>query len=476
MVTVQEQFLDLDATQLAQLIKNKTITALAATEHYIDHLKQVNPGLNFLVEERFFAAREEARRCDVHIASGADVTGRLFGVPISLKECFDMVGTKTTGGLLARQDYRPEQDADIVQRLKEEGAIVLGKTNTPALSFCQETDNKLYGRTNNPWDPLRTAGGSSGGEGALIAVGGAAVGIGSDIGGSIRFPAHFNGVVGFKSGDGQVSAAGMYPPFPHPLQARMLGIGAMAKSVRDARLINDIIALTPPASRTLQDFELVIPQQSLTSPLSEQTKQIINNITDKIQPHFATIDDVPPLFAPTATLWQLIMSIDGAQSVKKEAWQGAAKGSVIGEWLKERLFKSSEWHAYLTWALIGANLFKPSPAKLKEMITQVEEGDAVIRQYFAHKIAILPVYHSPALYHGQVYKEIFSPRKTYRRYMPYVAYANVWGLPALTVPVGEEDGLPVAVQIISNVGNEAAIFELGEWLEAQFRGWKRALI
>ncbi|MBO1914857.1 amidase, partial [Microvirga sp. 3-52] len=99
-------------------------------------------------------------------------------------------------------------DAELVKKLKSEGAIILGKTNTPELCFCQETDNKLYGRTNNARDTSRTAGGSSGGEAVMISVGGAAAGLGSDIGGSIRFPCHFNGVIGFKSGNSQVSSVG----------------------------------------------------------------------------------------------------------------------------------------------------------------------------------------------------------------------------------------------------------------------------
>src|SRR5699024_11086350 len=125
--------------------------------------------------------------------------------PISIKESFNVSGMKTTGGIIHRQDIIKSRDAITVQKLKDAGAIVLCKTNTPALCFCQETDNKLYGRTNNPWNIKHTAGGSSGGEAALLSVGGAAVGLGSDIGGSIRFPSHFNGVVGFKSGKNEVS-------------------------------------------------------------------------------------------------------------------------------------------------------------------------------------------------------------------------------------------------------------------------------
>ncbi|MFK4997846.1 amidase family protein [Bacillus sp. N9] len=151
----------------------------------------------------------EAEAADLQVNAG-NAKGKLFGVPISVKESFHVREMKTTSGLLHRKDMVMTEDAAIVQKLKDEGAIILAKTNTPSLCFCQESDNKLYGRTNNPWDVRKTAGGSSGGEAALIAVGGAAAGIGSDIGGSIRFPSHFNGVIGFKSGRNQVDVGGSF--------------------------------------------------------------------------------------------------------------------------------------------------------------------------------------------------------------------------------------------------------------------------
>src|SRR5699024_12345798 len=125
-------------------------------------------------------------------------------------------------------------------------AIIICKTNTTTLSYCQETDNKVYGQTNNPWDVTRSAGGSRGGEGAILASGGAAVGLESDIGRSIRFPSHLNGVVGFKSGMNQIPQTGHFPLATLPLQQRMLGFGTMGKSVLDMELLYKIIARDSP--------------------------------------------------------------------------------------------------------------------------------------------------------------------------------------------------------------------------------------
>ena len=469
--------LDLDATALAEKIERGEITSTQAAAEYISHLEELNPSVNCLVEKRFEEARLEAGKCDDLLRKGKvqetqEAKGRLFGVPISMKEAFDVAGMKTTGGLIHR-NKKLARDAEIVSRLKSEGAIILGKTNTPTLCFCQETDNKLYGRTNNPWDLARTAGGSSGGEGALMAMGGAAVGIGSDIGGSIRFPAHFNGVIGFKSGNSQVSDDGAYPPFTDPLQTRMLGIGAMAKSVRDARLINEIIATDQPAKKNLADFTVTIPDQQLVYPASDRTRQLLGEVKAYIGKNQMTLDEQPPMYRESALFWQLIMSIDGASNVAKEAF-AARPANIYREWVQELFLQNSEWHRNLTWALIGSNMFKPSAAKLDQVRETVQSGDYLVQTYLQDKLLILPVYHSPAPLHGKLYAEIFSVRKTYLKYMPFIAYPNVWGLPSLTIPVGEEDALPVGIQVISALGNEDAIFQLGEQIEQGFRGWKRA--
>ncbi|TCZ77423.1 amidase [Paenibacillus albiflavus] len=467
--------LDLDASTLAGYIRQGTVTSLEATEAYIEHLKRINPSVNCLVEERFELARHEARQCDDELASNQNIKGRLYGVPISMKEAFDVAGMRTTGGLRHRKNLVMDHDAAIVELLRHEGAIILGKSNTPTLCFCQETDNKLYGRTNNPWDLSRTVGGSSGGEAALIAAGGAALGIGSDIGGSIRFPSHFNGIIGFKSGAYQVKDDGAYPPFPHPLQERMLGIGAIAKSVRDARLVNDILALAQPIKRNLSDFSITLPIDQVKYEVSAQTMLLLKDLKLELEEAIQVVDEQPPMYEQSALLWQQIMSIDGASNVVNAA-SGKRLLKPMRHWLQERIAGNSEWHRYLLWALVGARTFKPSKQQMAKLNEQINLGNQLIQEYLQHKLLILPVYHSPALPHGQVYKEIFAISKSFLKYMPFVAYANTWGLPSLVIPIGEENGLPVSIQIISSIGNEDAIFSLGEKIESRFRGWKRAIL
>ncbi|GGN48458.1 amidase [Oceanobacillus indicireducens] len=470
---ISTAILDLDATALAEMLRNGTWTSEEVVTTYINHIKKVNPPINALVEDRFEKAIAEAKQFDETKSMGGRITGKLAGVPISVKEAFHVTNMKTTGCLEHRQDLISRDDAKAITKLRKEGAIILGKTNTPALCYCQETDNKLYGRTNNPWDINRTAGGSSGGEGALLAAGGAAVGIASDIGGSIRFPSHFNGVVGFKPGMHQVTVEGHYPEPTHPLQQRMLGIGPMGKSVRDMELMNRILTGTNPKPVFLNEYKVELLVEQTTYPLAKSTKNIMRGIEDFLIQLIQTKRGVPPLFDESAQLWQEIMSIDGSAAVEREAFSND-RSPLIRSYLKERLTNRTKMHPYLSWAILGSKMFKPSKKRAREINDIILRGDEWLNDYLNNRLLIFPVYHTAAPIHGQVFKEIFSIRKTFLDYMPYIAYANVWGLPSLTLPVGkDENDMPVSIQIISSIGNEAAIFRLGSIIEKKFHGYRR---
>ncbi|NLJ73168.1 MAG: amidase [Syntrophomonadaceae bacterium] len=472
---MDKSLLDLDATELARQISQNEISSLEATETYIAHVEKINPTINCLVEDRFTLAREEAKKADDALKDDTP-KGRLHGVPISMKESFNVAGMKTTGGLPYRKDMVEKKDAEVVARLRKEGAIILGKTNTPVLCYYQETDNKLYGLTRNPWDVSRTVGGSSGGEGAIIAAGGASVGLGGDIGGSIRFPSHFNGVIGFKSGNRQISYDGSFPPFDNDLQIQMLGFGAIAKSVRDTRLVNEIIADTIPANCELSDFTINVLNNSLKYPVNQSTRNAILQVTAHLKKDFKLIDEQPPYYEEAAPLWQVIMSINGAKEAAEIAF-GPNPIKPTQEYLKELRSNSSPLHRYITRVLITANMMKPSPTKLKKTEEFIARGNRMVASYLGNKLLILPVYHTPAPPHGTVMKEVFSPLMTYKKYMPFIAYANTWGLPTLTIPILEDaGGLPISLQIISKIGNEDAIFKLAEILEQEFRGYKRAIL
>ena len=474
---VSNNLLNLDGTELAALIKDRQITCEEITTTLISHIKNVNSILNAVVEERFGEAIKEAKEKDQNIENINFNEKPLYGVPISIKESFHVKGMKTTGGVYHRKDLIMNKDAVVVEKLKKAGAIILCKTNTPALCFCHETENKLYGRTNNAWDKERTAGGSSGGEAALIGVGGSPLGMSSDIGGSIRFPSHFNGVVGFKPGKDQVSSEGHIPADTIPLKTRMSSIGPIGKSVRDVQLVFELISESNKLNKTLfKKMDVEILPNDNGYPLSDETAHLLNNIYQFVSESYHTSLSIPPYFNDSAQLWQEIMSIDGGKEIKELAFN-TDRVNVWNQYLKEKVTGKTKVHTYLSWALIGASLFKPSQKRKKEIEAMIDEGDRILNSYLKNRLLIFPVYHRAALRHGELYKEIFSINKTYLQYMPYTAYANVWGLPSLTIPIGfDEHHLPIAIQIMSKNGNEDSIFDLGKKIEKRFGGYTRSKV
>ncbi len=473
---VKNNLINLDATEIAELIKTKQVTSEEVTSVLIDHIKKVNAALNAVVEERFSEALKEAKEKDQEIDSVNWTRQPLYGVPISIKESLHVKGMKTTGGIVHRKDLIMSKDSDVVRKLKHAGAIILCKTNTPSLCFCHETDNKLYGRTNNAWNTKRTAGGSSGGEAALIGVGGTPVGMSSDIGGSIRFPSHFNGVVGFKPGKFQVSSEGHFPPDNIPLKTRMSGIGPIGKSVRDVQLVYELIRENKDKKSFYEKMQIEILPNDNGFPLSRQSAQFMDSVREFLNDSYQTNLSIPPYFNDSATIWQEIMSIDGGKEIRDLAFN-SDRPNIWKYYMQEKMTKKTPVHLFLSWALLGANMFKPSKKRTKEIEAFIEEGDRALQSYLKNRLLIFPVYHCSALKHGDLFKEIFSIKKTYTEFMPYIAYANVWGLPSLTIPIGfDENNLPIGIQIMSKNENEHAIFKIGKSLESKFGGYIRSTV
>ncbi|HVJ90310.1 MAG TPA: amidase family protein, partial [Labilithrix sp.] len=208
-----ERILSSSATQMVEFIRKRELTSLQIVEAHIDRIRRVNPTINALVRDRFEDARREARLADEKAAGvHPDDLPPLHGIPFTAKDALGAAGMPNTSGLWARRHVLATEDATAVKRLKDAGAILLGVTNISELCMWMESNNRVWGRTNNPYDPRRIAGGSSGGEGAIVGSGGSVLGLGSDVGGSIRMPAFFNGAFGHKPTGGLVPNTGHYPP------------------------------------------------------------------------------------------------------------------------------------------------------------------------------------------------------------------------------------------------------------------------
>src|SRR6266436_1438596 len=229
----------LSALEMAGEIRRRKISPVELLDAHLARIAQLNPRLRAFVQMDEVRAPRDARALEAAAMRG-EFCGPLHGVPISIKSSLDVAGVRCESGTRLREGRIAPRDAVLVSRLREAGAIVLGVTNTPELLMAWETDNLLYGRTNSPWDPARTPGGSSGGEAAAIATGCSAGGVGSDGGGSIRVPAHFSGICGLKPTPGRIPATGHFPTSAGPFA--LLGVvGPMARTVGDLKVLFEVM-------------------------------------------------------------------------------------------------------------------------------------------------------------------------------------------------------------------------------------------
>jgi len=247
---------------MARLIREKQVSACEVMEAHLRQIEAWNPKINAIVTLDAEGALRGAREADAALGRG-DNHGPLHGVPFTIKDVYETAGMRTTSGSRRLAGYIPRQDASVVARLRAAGAILIGKTNTPEFANDNQTDNRQFGRTNNPWDLSRTTGGSSGGAAAAIATGCSPLDIGGDLGGSIRRPAHYCGIYGMKPTDHLVPHTGHIPPPPGVRSWGMLrhlfSAGPLARSVADLRL-----ALTLIAGADGHDPE--VPPVSLSAP------------------------------------------------------------------------------------------------------------------------------------------------------------------------------------------------------------------
>ncbi|HXN52679.1 MAG TPA: amidase [Candidatus Acidoferrum sp.] len=248
--------------EISESVRTKKLSSVEVVEAHLERAEAVQPKVNAFVHLDAEAAQAQARCADDAVQRG-DALGPLLGVPVTLKSCIDVAGWPSPAGSSLRKDYVAEADATLAARLRAAGAILLGNTNTPEFLMAYETDNLISGKTSNPWDLSRSAGGSSGGEAAAIASGCSAGGVGSDGGGSIRVPAHFCGICGLKPTPGRIPATGHFPPGIGAFS--WIGVvGPMARTIADVRALFEVLAGPDPGDalsapvplRTVNDAQL----------------------------------------------------------------------------------------------------------------------------------------------------------------------------------------------------------------------------
>ena len=336
------------ATELAAAIKSGAVSSLELTDLYIDRIERHDGRTNAVVVRDFERGREAARAADAALARG-EAHGALHGLPMTIKEAYNIRGLPTTWGVPELRDNIADDDADYVRRLKGAGAVLIGKTNVPLNLADFQSFNEIYGTTNNPWDLTRTPGGSSGGSSAALAAGFTGLEAGSDIGGSIRNPAHYCGIFGHKPTWGIVSDAGHALP-AQAAPADIAVVGPMARGAEDLALSMDVVAgpgrtdrdgwqlnLPRPARNKLSDFRVAILPNHDRAPVAAEIADRVQLIADRLARLGATVSDsafpdidIDKAFeAYMSLLWGVLAA--GLSEEEKEGLRQARAAGVAGE-------------------------------------------------------------------------------------------------------------------------------------------------
>jgi amidase len=292
------------ATALAQGLRRREIGSRELLEQFIKRVERFNSELNAVVTLDLERARTSADAADAEAKRGAS-RGPLHGLPITVKDTFETAGLRTTGGIKNYSQHLPTNNATAVQRLIDAGAIVFGKTNTPAFAADIQTYNEIFGTTNNPWDRARTPGGSSGGSAVAVATGFTAFELGSDIGGSIRIPVHCCGVYGHKTTYGIIPSFGQLPSPPGSLSKRDISVaGPIARTAEDLDLVLGVVAGPPsgeavgwklalPLARhkQLRDYRIAVWLDDPEFPVDTAVRDALQRAIDALRRAGATIDE-----------------------------------------------------------------------------------------------------------------------------------------------------------------------------------------
>ncbi|CAL1270464.1 unnamed protein product [Larinioides sclopetarius] len=481
---VQNPLLLDSALSLAAKIRKKQVSSTSVVKAYLHRIEQVNPLINAVVDQRGAEALEEASSIDELISSGEKSEKELeremplLGVPFTVKEAISVTGLLFTTGVVSRRGIRATEDADVIRLLKKAGAIPIAVTNTSEQCFWMETFNNLYGRTNNPYDLRRTAGGSSGGEGAILASAGSVIGVGNDIGGSIRMPSFFNGVFGHKPSRGIVPNRGHFPPTEHVLQ-QYIGTGPMCRYATDLKTMLRIMAgpnvnlLQLDKKVSLKNLKVFYMECDGDGNFTLPAASGVKNGVKKVISHFRKICDVPPQRVQIRGLkhgfkvWAHAVSakVANVATVESRVFGDEANISVWKEFLFS-LFGWSDFSFPVVATVLVEKYLAPKDKSVAEPFIRIQRQLEKDFQNLLQDdcVFIMPTMPEPAAFH---YANILRAQNC-----GYVAVFNVLGLPATSCPVGLDDnGLPVGVQVIAGLRNDHLNMVVAREIEREFGGW-----
>lgn len=421
------------ASELAALLRSRAVSALELCDAAIARIGQLDGAVNAVVVRDFDRARDAAREADMSLSRGE--TRPLLGVPATVKESFDLEGWPTTWGYEVHRSHRAAADAELVRRLKEAGAVILGKTNVPPGLADWQSANPVYGRTVNPYDPARSPGGSSGGSAAALAMGFSAVEIGTDIGGSVRVPAAFCGVYGLKTSHGALSLVGHTAGGATLTPLELSVAGPLARSAEDLEAMLSVLAgadhrdpawrldLPPPRTRSMKDFRILLLDRHPVAGVDDAVAAPIAALVEEASRAGCTIRTrhpaLPDLAAAHRVYLGMLMSIT--------SWRAPVRGR-----------DPISVHAWF-------DLLNQQEQIRRRWAQVFRDVDVVL----APVLGMTPFPHTDEPNWRSRPFTINGEAADFGDQLAWAGVATVAGLPAVSAPLGlGPDGLPRAVQII----------------------------
>lgn len=452
--------LTLSGVDQGRLIRDGAISSKELAGLHLDRIREINPRLNAVIEVLGEQACEGARAADERRARGA-LLGPLDGVPFSIKDSIEVAGTSCSAGTLGFRNAAPShRDATLVARLRGAGAVPIARTNLPDLLFAFESDNLIYGRTNNPYDETCSSGGSSGGEAALIAACGSAFGLGSDAAGSVRLPAHFCGIASMKPTSGRLARTGHVPAAGGWIEA-LWQIGPMARRVEDLCEMMAILSGPDAYDHTVVPMPYLSPREvhvdglriawfanNGIAPPTADTAAVVRQAGQALKGRQCC----PPCIDQSYELEMKFLGPDGGDGLRSYLEQIGSDRThrLLDGWLDKLI-------PYRTGVEGFASYWEALHSFRSSMFGFMENFDAIVS----------PVCATPAVPHGTSIDDA-----TFRGFSYTMTY-NVTGWPAVVVRCGESaKGLPINVQIAARPWREDIALALALRLEEVFGGWK----
>jgi len=441
--------MDLNLKELVRAIVAREVSAVEVAQTYLERISQLNPALNAIVTVAPDVL-ERARAAETVLMRG-DAAGALHGVPVTIKDTIETAGLRITSGSKIRADFVPTTDAPAVARLKAAGAIVLGKTNAAEMAMDYTADNPVFGRTNHPHDPKLTPGGSSGGEAVAIATGMSPGGLGSDLAGSVRIPAHFCGVAGLKPTTGRVPGEGQFPPSTGPYGLGAV-IGPMARNVGDLRLLFRVLSGDHGSEPRPKGIRVAWYCDDGVVPVTEETSAAVQAAARVVADAGLVVEERrPPHVQRGNELWLKLFSRASVVQLR-QIYAG----------------RENEGGSFVSWRLATAD--QTPPPTLDEYIASWMERDRLreelLRWMETTPIIIAPVGATPAYEHDTLKITVRGETMGTFRAFSYAQTFNVFDLPVVTVPAGRSaDGLPIGVQIVGRPHEEEMVLAVAEIVE-----------